>query len=786
MNVPPGSPQTVLPVDADAVDLRYGARYEFRVRLADTTGGGPTPDSVTPTAGEAPVGALTLKRHRPPRSAVVEPPTAGADGRVTVLRVGRPRLGYPEAVFAGGPAARTALLAQIAANDLAAPAPAVPPSVADPDVTHLALRVLVKAPTFDPAADRDGFVEWYATTRPFPGDPDGLADLTLTWVDASDLGEVDLAPQLGAEGMVTGPLLLPTAREVRLELRPMGRNDLSYFGSSQARRGLPHLIDLSAVATASAEVDALRILPDSETCRSVFLRPDSPEGRADPVGVVAQNVSSTALLSRLAAATDLVASGAMLLGPEGVRLALGCAGIGHYVAPDSTSLELADPAQLAGQWVNVLRFDLDRDWTWRGAGSPSLVVTRTVHQVGANATPDVTTEVGSIELMDAVNVQAIRRPDRSGTRMVFVDVFPPPLASDGLPYELEVTYAARFRLEGGSSILRTVTTQLPIVTPPRQAPVVVAAGVALTAYAHDADYTSTSSRTRRLWLEMSEPLADSRDAYFARALHTTPDPMLLAGSEPLADPTVVEGPPLDPELVRVITPGQVQDLAGLATMQRLEPSSTSDRHFLLPLPPNTDPRSPELFAFFTYDLRVGHDRGPVVDPLWCTAQGRFGEPLLLEGVQHPAPELPCTVLKTAHDGVAVRAPFAAPHVGLQRTLPTPPNTELWAVLYARVVQADASGNRNVQVAMRRLVLQRRHEEYEARLAVEGTTEWSRPEIDAALERAGLRLRAGLGVLAVELLPEPNGSFEDPLGGDLGQVRILRTSPLSPVPTTCCD
>lgn len=785
LDVLPGNPQTVLPVGADAVALRYGARYEFRVRLVDTTGGGPAPDAVTPSVGDAPIAALTLKRHRPPRSVVVEPPTAGPDGRVTALRVGRPRLGYPEAVFAAGKPARTALLAQIAKNDLAAPAPAVPPSVADPDTTHLALRVLVKAPTFDPAADRDGFVEWYATTRPFLGAPDDLVDLALTWVDAGDLGEVDLAPQLGAEGMVTGPLLLPTAREVRVELRAMGRNDLSYFGSPAARRGLPHLIDLHAVAAAAAETDALHVLPDSDTCRSVFLRPDSPEGRAAATAVVSQNMSTTALLGRLAAATDLVASGAVLLAPEGLRTAMGCAGIGHYVAPDGSSLELDDPTQLAGQWANVLRFEVNRDWTWRGAGSPSLVVTRTVHQVGANATPDVATEVGSIELMNAVNVQAIRRPDRSGTRIVFVDVFSPPLASDGLPYELELTYTARFRLEGGSVLTRSVTTQLPIVTPPRQTPVVVAAGIALTPYAHDADYASTSSRTRRLWLEMSEPLADSRDAYFARPLHTTPDPMLLARSEPLADPALVEGPPLDPEPVRVITPGQVQDLAGLATMQRLEPSSTSDRHFLLPLPPNTDPRSPELFAFFTYDLRVGHDRGPAADPLWCTAQSRFGEPLLLEGVQHPAPELACTVLRTADDAVAVLAPFAAAYAGLQRALPTPPNTELWAVLYARVVQADASGNRNIQVALRRLAPPRRREQDEARLVVEGTTEWSRSEISAALERAGVSLRAALSVIAVELLPEPNGNFQDPLGGDLGEVRILRTSPLSSVPVDCC-
>jgi hypothetical protein len=39
------------------------------------------------------------------------------------------------------------------------------------------------------------------------------------------------------------------------------------------------------------------------------------------------------------------------------------------------------------------------------------------------------------------------------------------------------------------------------------------------------------------------------------------------------------------------------------------------------------------------------------------------------------------------------------------------------------------------------------------------------------------------VLAVELLPETNRTA-DPLGGNLGSTRILRTSRLVPVPPVC--
>ena len=63
-------------------------------------------------------------------------------------------------------------------------------------------------------------------------------------------------------------------------------------------------------------------------------------------------------------------------------------------------------------------------------------------------------------------------------------------------------------------------------------------------------------------------------------------------------------------------------------------------------------------------------------------------------------------------------------------------------------------------------------------------EFSQDEIVRRLNRLGLPLDASLSVIAVELLPELTSPFEDPLGRDLGQVRILRTSPLTAVPAVC--
>jgi hypothetical protein len=68
----------------------------------------------------------------------------------------------------------------------------------------------------------------------------------------------------------------------------------------------------------------------------------------------------------------------------------------------------------------------------------------------------------------------------------------------------------------------------------------------------------------------------------------------------------------------------------------------------------------------------------------------------------------------------------------------------------------------------------------------GFAAWDQNEIAARLELLGLPQDSGLSVMAVELLPEASMVFGDPLGGDLGEVRILRTSPLTPVPTVCVD
>jgi hypothetical protein len=192
---------------------------------------------------------------------------------------------------------------------------------------------------------------------------------------------------------------------------------------------------------------------------------------------------------------------------------------------------------------------------------------------------------------------------------------------------------------------KKLTVDLPKTVRPTQTPVIASAGIALSPYQASGDYSSTTPRQRVLWIEFAEPLADATDAYFGRVLGYGPDPLLAFGPSisPDALAADVTEPPisLDPEPVRVIAPGQTADTAGLDAMTQLVPALPQlgpggkpqpIRHFLLPMPPGITPDSPELFGFWTYELRVGHAGTGLSN--WSTAQARFGRPLRVAGMQH--------------------------------------------------------------------------------------------------------------------------------------------------------
>ena len=116
-------------------------------------------------------------------------------------------------------------------------------------------------------------------------------------------------------------------------------------------------------------------------------------------------------------------------------------------------------------------------------------------------------------------------------------------------------------------------------------------------------------------------------------------------------------------------------------------------------------------------------------------------------------------------------------------MPSPARSQLWALLYAQVTQADGAQQRNI--LLDRIRLGRRDDSGEALAAARGigTARWTRTRVEAILTTLALPPNAPLSTVVVETLPNI-ANLQDPLGGDVGHVRILRTSPLVAIPPIC--
>ncbi len=316
-------------------------------------------------------------------------------------------------------------------------------------------------------------------------------------------------------------------------------------------------------------------------------------------------------------------------------------------------------------------------------------------------------------------------------------------------------------------------------------------------------------------------------------------------------------------------------------MQPMQKANDSERHYLLPLPAGLNSSSPELFGFFTYEIRVGHYKYKgTTQNVWTTAQGRFGRALRATGIQHPAPVLLCNVNRDEEKLYAV-APYAQAVYKGKNVTSNPPRTQLWALLYAQVKQADNKDYRNIllddrmmdwrtQVAFNQpqdaylnlTDAQVQHlklsafQNWNPKLgsiankaslfpvdytAINkdatkwGTALWQNDEVNSLLSMYGLPADSSLSVLCVEMLPTITNVYDHindigdeatsakvagsvssfhpqikseltdaasrfsadkmttrmylnqpkPLSDQLGDYRILRTSPLTEVPFVCC-
>jgi hypothetical protein len=751
------------PVGDKDVPLQYGNTYEFRVRLSDLTRGGPDSSIALPDPPHHSLASLTFQRRkRPAQIEVLARPSV--DSRQ--LQIAKPRLGYPEALFTGSNtfADLEDDLAALAAN----PKLTREISVPDPDVLSVEIEVQIKA--LD--GDLVSYLPLYTTTRVFDG-PEMALDLAF-----EDLAELTTLtnPQPG-----DGPLAVPTARSLRLQLTAIGRDKPDYFADDGLRRGTPLNVDLRAAAT--AEPGLLGEPEGFSSLRSFFFQPP-PSDNSVP--------SPT---ERLAAELGLDHLALTLSGRAAKRTVIACSSaLRHTLSPEGSSITFSSGSDLVQRWINVVKFDLLRDWTWDGLKGDGIAIDRIVRIAGRD---DLAETVASFRLPRVIGPKALagttvktidaHAPVRQVTELLFFDAFdpkprplpavPPAIAAPAFPSEITIEYVTRLTFDGPADDEVSRSNLLPITTPPSQTPRILSAGLALSEYIPADDYSSSNQRRRMLWFEFDQPPLDLDDAYFVRVLARGPDPMLLARDTRIPD--AVELPlPIESEWMRLITSGQPRDESGLSAMQPLEGSPTAPNQYLVPFPPDLQPSSPDLFGLFTYEVRVGHTASR-----WSTAQGRFGPMLRIAGVQHPAPPLVCQVARNA-TGVLIQAPYATPVFNGANLRPLVPNTDLWALLYARVRQADRQAWRNILLAQTQLFAPRAGNDPErAGLPIlYGEGLFAIDLLTNSLLTLGLPPDEPLTALVSEIFQEP--TEETPLGARLGQARILRISPLAPVPDAC--
>lgn len=789
-------PRVLNPVGERSVPLRYGKSYEFRVRLTDLTGGGPGPDA----ENEPPSGIATCRFRRfvPPSSPNVAKPVENGDGTLT-FSIGRPMLGYPALVYTPLANAEGRLLADAALAATEGRLAGFP----DPDVTRIRIDVAVASLEFDPENHPGPEPRrlLYSTFREFDDDSEQPLALTVEFEDANDLATFP-APA------AAGPIKLPTARTIDLTFTPVARQDpgmpstladpaaaaiidpvaldkddpkLVYFGKHAARVGTRRIV---TERRESAKESGLFEEVPGVPFQGIFLQPSpAHDAHLNDKNAAAgtRDQAPESAIQRFARQLRLENRDLTLSGEAGRRLVFGAsAAVRHVLSPDHSTITFADETEITAQWLMAVPLRLARDWTWDALIDKGLEVFRSING-GAREL------AGIISPRKTLNTTAVRRGvalDRSTTDLFFFDAIDPKPAPGEFPSEIKVTYTVvpQFRQSPEPPAPEwTDTVRLSMAAPPTQVPQIVSAGIALSPYERDENYSKTEPRRRMLWIEFAEPMANPRDAYFARVAMHSADPMLIRG-EPTRPPGPLE-PPLniDPEPIRSIVPDQPEDSSGLEAMQRLIPADGTGplRHFLLPLPLALSEVSPELFGFFVYEFRVGHAEG------WSTAQAHFGLPQRVTGVQHPVPVLTCSVSRTA-EHIRVSAPYATPVADGQILRAEPPTSELWVLLYVQVRLADASDWRNILIGRTRLTFSDSNFRGRSGSEPHGFGYCDQDEIEAWLEALGLPHNSPLSVLAVELLPEPESPFMDPLGKDLGQVRVLRTSPLTPVPTICLD
>lgn len=723
--------------------LRYGENYQFRIRMRDISGGGPAIDRGPINTTGSDTTTCRFKRYLSPAQPRIDEflPTGNDDNPLintdelsapTLLNIRRPLLGYPAVVYTGKYAdpIQRLITRSTASIDLNGdPADRTGLGIADPDVNRLEIAVEIESLRLDKVDSLNGkedYVHLYTTYRSFPiintdNDYELPVSIPIIYRDVPVLhtgATVDIVQDLQLPGPIDSlsELYLPSGRTIRLTIRAVAEPktvDEHYYGflhpeNKRLDNRYGETFQMRVYQPSADETNLFVQTAGVPELQGIYFQSDAAnnsDGRVETFLFGERLPSRISNIQQLADQLELEATGLTLAAPKGERVVFGCSSrIRHTLSPDHSSLTFASKGDLAEHWLCCISLTINRDWMWDALRDRSLLIRRVKHFT-ADAPLESEVEgdvVGDIELYRTASFESLHQPERDYTRIVFIDAVEPKPDDPGnqsFPDTIEVSYQIDPRFKPDHATQQDPAPNfpltLPITTPPAQVPKLVSAGYALSPYVRNEQYSATEVRERFLWLEFDEPITDPQDTLFARVLALAPDQLISNNNPSLLAAPKEPDLPIDPEFMRVITAGSTNNLAGLNAMQPMQKSTSSDRHYLLPLPPGLHADSDELFGFFTYEFRIGHYQKPnSEDFVYTTAQGRFGRRLRVYGVQHPAPTLTCMPNR---DEVKlwVTAPYAvAVHDGKNVTA-DPPRTELWALLYAQVNQADRLDHRNI-------------------------------------------------------------------------------------------
>ena len=744
---------------AVAAKLVYGNTYEFRVRMMDLSGGGPSINQEVFNNAASPTAKRYFKRYIAPGLCRIEKPGALMNVQTEffnetivagnhqfdanpVLNMSRPLLNYPAVIFTGKYQAAGLDPVQLLIQSVQGPGENKIPAIADPDVSKVEIKVEVETLRLDNLLSDSGsenYITLYRTFRAFAAGFDDPLALPVVFHDASalNLGNEDdpfndaAFNKPSIDAMVAIPL--PTARKIRLTIRAVCDDAAGYFGFiNEADHDLDSRYGKTTqfwfYKESTVEADLLLPKANVSLLQGVYLQPDPifvSDGKPSTLFFIRESADRMPdMVQRLAQQAGVVSSGLTLVGKKGERVVFGCNNkIRHHLAPDHSSITFSSKGDLSNHWIGCIVYRLNRDWSWDALQNVSFTIGRNKKfRHDADAEKETIDILGDIELKHYASFESLM-PDEFGivnrhsTTLVFIDAIEPKSAlkkPDGqlrFPDELEVDYTITPRFKPGHGSDMTITPEkllLPTTIIPAQVPKIASVGIAFSPYRKNDKYSATEPRQKFLWIELDEPVKDSHDTVFCRVLAYAPDQM-ISNSIGIAN-DVPEEPalPIDPEYTRAITPNQTDDMAGLSAMQAMEKAEGMDNvHYLLPLPPGLHAESPELFGFFTYEFRIGHghwsNEEDGKENIWSTAQGRFGRPLRVTGIQHPAPNLLCNVNRD-RDRVYVSAPYAKAVWKGRNVTPNPPRTRLHCVLYAQVRQADGLGFRNILLDEKLMIL----------------------------------------------------------------------------------